>query len=62
MTPYDRPTCPCETCGRPTPMLGTKRCDGCWEVESRLLDYIRQGGVPAVAFVYETLGKAGKAR
>ncbi len=34
-------TIPCETCGQPTPMLGTKRCDGCWEVEHRLGDYMK---------------------
>jgi hypothetical protein len=26
----------CELCGKPTQMLGTKRCDGCWELESRI--------------------------
>lgn len=34
-------TVPCETCGTPTPMLGTKRCTNCWEVEKRLLEYLR---------------------
>ena len=37
----DRPTVPCKICGRPTPMLGTKLCDGCWEVEHRLQDFLR---------------------
>lgn len=32
----DRPTCPCGLCGKPTPMLGTQRCDACWELESRV--------------------------
>lgn len=32
----DRPTVPCAICGTPTPMLGTKRCDPCWELESRI--------------------------
>lgn len=27
---------PCELCGTPTPMLGTKRCNGCWELERRI--------------------------
>ncbi len=27
------PTVPCELCGTPTRMLGTKRCDPCREVE-----------------------------
>lgn len=37
----DRETAPCETCGHPTPMLGTRRCDNCWEVERRLVAYLR---------------------
>jgi hypothetical protein len=32
----DRPTVPCELCNTPTPMLGTKRCDRCWELEGRI--------------------------
>lgn len=26
----------CGLCGRPTPSLGTKRCDRCWELERRI--------------------------
>lgn len=44
-------TIPCETCGAQTRMTGTKRCDGCWEVEHRLADYVRLGGVKAVATI-----------
>ena len=29
-------TIPCRFCGRPTPMLGTKLCDGCWEIDMRI--------------------------
>ena len=29
-------TCSCGLCGKPTRMTGTKRCDGCWELESRI--------------------------
>lgn len=29
-------TCPCGLCGKPTRMLGTKRCDPCWELERRI--------------------------
>jgi hypothetical protein len=29
-------TVPCELCGDPTPMTGTKRCDRCWELERRI--------------------------
>ena len=32
---------PCETCGNPTHSTVTKRCDGCWEVEHRLRDYLK---------------------
>jgi hypothetical protein len=42
--------CECETCGEPTRMTGTKRCDGCWEVEHRLARYLCLGP-KAVAFV-----------
>lgn len=27
---------PCELCGHLTTMLGTKRCDSCWELERRI--------------------------
>ena len=27
---------PCELCGDPTPMLGTVRCDLCWEAERQI--------------------------
>lgn len=27
---------PCELCGAATLMLATKRCDGCWELETRV--------------------------
>ena len=32
---------PCEICGTPTLMTGTKRCNNCWEVEHRIGDYIK---------------------
>jgi NMD protein affecting ribosome stability and mRNA decay len=28
---------PCTICGKPTPMLGTKLCNRCWELRSRIL-------------------------
>jgi hypothetical protein len=28
--------CPCELCDTPTQMTGTKRCNRCWELESRI--------------------------
>lgn len=30
------PTVPCELCTRQTPMLGTKLCDRCWELKTRI--------------------------
>jgi hypothetical protein len=27
---------PCTICGKPTRMLGTKLCDGCWELRTRI--------------------------
>jgi hypothetical protein len=29
-------TTPCKYCGKQTPMLGTKLCDPCWELERRI--------------------------
>jgi hypothetical protein len=29
-------TVSCAHCGTQTPMLGTKRCDRCWELEKRI--------------------------
>jgi hypothetical protein len=29
-------TVPCTDCGTPTTMLGTKLCDGCWELRRRV--------------------------
>jgi hypothetical protein len=46
------------TCKRPTPMGGTKRCDGCWEVESRLERYLIDGGAVARKFVAAALDKS----
>ena len=48
---------PCETCGDPTHMISTKRCDGCWEVEHRLRDYLKTTQGQAV--VAKALVQAG---
>jgi hypothetical protein len=32
-------TVPCKYCTKPTRMLGTKLCDGCWETD-RQLDFV----------------------
>lgn len=31
------PTVPCGICGTPTAMTGTKRCDPCWEMETKIV-------------------------
>jgi hypothetical protein len=33
---FDRELVECQICGRDTPMTGTKRCDRCWELETRI--------------------------
>ena len=34
---FDKETVPCELCDRPIrATVGNKRCDGCWELESRI--------------------------
>jgi len=35
--PEGTKTVPCKWCDTPTPMLGTKECDGCWELRTRLV-------------------------
>ncbi len=55
MNLHDQIKIPCETCGVPTPMLGTKRCDACHEVETQLSAYLRAGGSAARAFVEAAL-------
>lgn len=37
-------------------MLGTKRCNACWELERRLRDYLRKGGVNALRFIEAEVG------
>lgn len=37
----EQETVPCETCGEPTTYTGTKRCNNCHEVESRLDRYLQ---------------------
>lgn len=44
----ERPTIPCKICGTPTPMLGTKLCDRCWEVEHRLADFLKHPNARAL--------------
>lgn len=52
-------TVPCETCGEPTTFLGTKRCNNCYEVESRLDQYLASiGGLEVVVEKLRVLGQA----
>lgn len=37
-TKLDREKVPCALCGDPTPMVGTRRCARCWELETRIED------------------------
>ena len=53
---YGKPTVPCKFCDKPTPMTNTKMCDGCWETEHRIEDFLRTG-TKAQTFVLETLAK-----
>lgn len=48
-------TCPCETCGQETRMLATKRCDACYEFETRLDRYLIRGGAKARSVVVVSL-------
>lgn len=33
---FGQPLVPCGLCSRPTTMTGTRRCDRCWELETRI--------------------------
>ena len=48
----------CGTCGGEA-RSGSKRCDWCWEVESRLAGYLRRGGRTAALEVLRTLDGEG---
>lgn len=47
----------CSTCARPCDSVGSERplCAGCWEVEHRLDDYLRDGGYRAADKLIEAL-------
>lgn len=51
----DRTHIPCQICGGPTSFLGTKLCDGCWEVTSRLSSFLSNQN--AIDFVKSELGR-----
>lgn len=57
----------CELCQNPTPMIHTKRCDRCWELERRLIaapDIARQilGAVPADAALTKAVADLAELR
>ena len=53
---------PCATCGKPTDMIGTKRCNFCWELERRLPEYLARGGEKARSTVIDALADQDRAR
>lgn len=55
----EAPPVPCKTCGEPA--LG-ERCDACWELEHRLDEYLKRGGIPAWDVVYQALARAAEKR
>ncbi len=52
MSAVEEETVPCETCGEPG-LTGTKRCNNCFEVETRLVSYFSRGKEKAVRFVMQ---------
>ena len=54
---YNDGTIPCENCASPTPYKSTKRCNNCWEVESRLESYVNS--MKGEEFVLQTLKRQG---
>lgn len=34
-------TVPCKFCDEPTPYKGTQMCNGCWQVERNIRDFVR---------------------
>lgn len=58
---YELKTVPCTTCGEPTSATSIKRCGSCWELEHRLIEYLRRGGANARAFVAQALHAACEA-
>lgn len=57
MTPID--TVPCQFCGKPTMMTGTKKCDQCWETVRNLSLFLRTKA--GRAFVRAELAEAESA-
>lgn len=57
-TDVTREYIPCRICGDPTPMLGTKLCNGCYEVVARLKSFLRCKN--AIQFVQDTLVEVTK--
>jgi len=49
----------CATCGATIPIdqYGTQRCNPCWELESRLDDYLARGQANALLNITNAVGK-----
>lgn len=56
----DVPVAKCKFCPLYTPMLGTKLCDGCYEIAARLATFLR-GSPAARRFVKRLYNQADKA-
>lgn len=60
-------TCSCKVCGVPTPMLGTRLCDPCWELSGKLRDglhrrllrklHLREGHLPEGLLLVDALSR-----
>ena len=53
---WEEQTIPCMFCSDPTRMIGTAMCDGCYEVDKRIDNFVEAGGVRA----FERLAEAVK--
>lgn len=55
-------TVPCIYCGTPTPMVGTKLCDECYEVDCRLVRFLASEAARArvIALVESYSGEQGR--
>ena len=50
-------TIPCRICGEQTPMLHTRLCNGCWEVDSRIEKFIANASDKYLEHINHLLSK-----
>lgn len=55
-------TMACRTCGSVTTMTATHKCNGCWEVEHRLDQYLQDGGEKAKTVLLEAIRRYDESR